>query len=325
MDGFHTMNLRRLIYTTLAALGIFLLIYFIYDSGLYQNPGIFVTINFPFLLAAFFLTQVTILLKIKRWQYLCGHYGVPITFHESMGIVIASFFPAGISPGRIGDIMKADFMKVRYSLPFRDGISMVFYERIFELISIFLIAAGVLFIGFSAKYYIILEFTLFLLIFLGIMYLFSDRFIQFFQNLARKKFRTFDTEEIKIRKISPFTAFNVFLYTIFALASEFVRLWLVAYSFGYSLQIIHLSIFFSLAVLIGLISQIPLGIGITEGSLAIFLAEMGVPTENAVGIAVIDRAISMYFVIIIGFFYYHRMRTYYMNERESIDNYSRIQ
>ncbi|HNQ28569.1 MAG TPA: lysylphosphatidylglycerol synthase transmembrane domain-containing protein [Methanolinea sp.] len=319
------MNLRRLIYFTLAAVGIIILIIFIYRSGLYQNPGILLSINIPVLLLAFLFTQMTIFLKIKRWQYLCVQYNFPISLRESTEVVIASFFPAGVSPGRIGDFMKADFMKIKYSVPFRDGISMVFYERIFELIIIFLVAVGILFIGFSAKYYIILEFTLFLLIFLGVMYLFSDRFIHFFQNIARKKFRIFNSDEIKIRKISPRIAFNVSLYTILALGCEFIRLWLVAYSFGYSLQIIHLSIFFSLAVLIGLLSQIPIGIGITEGSLSFFLMEMGVPYEIAVGIAVIDRAISMYFVILIGFFYYHRMRTYYVNEGESVNNHSRIQ
>jgi len=319
------MNLRRFIYFSLAALGIVILLYFIYNSGLYQNPGILYTINTPLLLVAFIFTQMTIFLKIKRWQYLCGKYGFPLSLRESTEIVVASFFPAGVSPGRIGDFIKADFMKVKFTLPRRDGISMIFYERIFELIIIFLVAVGILFIGFSAKYYIILELTLFLLIFLGIMYFFSDRFIQFFQNIARKKLKVFNNDEIKIRKISPMIAFNVFLYTILALGCEFIRLWLVAYSFGYSLQLIHLSIFFSLAVLIGLLSQIPIGIGITEGTLSFFLMEMGVPTESAVGIAVIDRTISMYFVILIGFFYYHRMRTYYVNEGESVNNHSRIQ
>jgi len=319
------MNFRRLIYLTLAATGIIILSYFIYSSGLLQNPGIFRTINIPFLIIAFLFTQITIFLKIKRWQYLCAQFGFPISFRKSIEIVIASFFPAGISPGRIGDFMKADFMKMKYTLPFRDGIAMVFYERIFELIIIFLVAVGILFIGFSAKYYIILEFTLFLLIFLGVIYLFSDRFIHFFQNIARKKLKVLNDDELKITKLPPKIAINVFFYTILALGFEFIRLWLVAYSFGYSLQIIHLSIFLSLAVLIGLLSQIPIGIGITEGSLSIFLMEMGVPTESAVGIAVLDRAISMYFVIFIGFFYYNRMRTYYADEGKSVNNHSRIQ
>lgn len=318
------MNIRRLVYSILTITGIIVLIFFVYNSGFIQNPDIVLNLKFPSLLAAFLFTQITIFFKILRWQYLCFYYGVPITFRESLGIVIASFFPAGVSPGRIGDIMKADLMKIKYSLPYRDGISMVFYERTFELIAIFLIAIGVIFIGYSTKYSQILEFILFILIFLGIMYLYSDRVILIIQNLTKKKLKIFNTEEIKIKKIPIFVALITFILTILALGCEFIRLWLVASSFGYSLPIFNLSIFFSLAVLLGLISQIPLGIGITEGSVSLFLREMNVPTENAVGIAVIDRAISMYFVTIIGFFYYHKMRIYYFDEGESVNNYSRV-
>jgi uncharacterized protein (TIRG00374 family) len=70
------------------------------------------------------------------------------------------------------------------------------------------------------------------------------------------------------------------------------------------MNIIHLSIYFSLAVLIGLLSQVPIGIGVVEGSLALFLVDAGLPSYYAFGIVLVDRIISMYYVMGIGLIYY---------------------
>ncbi|MDO9325184.1 MAG: flippase-like domain-containing protein, partial [Methanoregula sp.] len=105
-------------------------------------------------------------------------------------------------------------------------------------------------------------------------------------------------------KIPPINALEVFSLTGLALGLEFIRLWIVVQAFGFDMNIIHLSIFFSLAVLIGLLSQIPIGIGVVEGSLAVFLTDAGLPGYYAMGIVLVDRIISMYFVMVIGLIYY---------------------
>ena len=85
---------------------------------------------------------------------------------------------------------------------------------------------------------------------------------------------------------------------------EFIRLWIVVLAFGFNMNIIHLSIFICLAVLIGLLSQIPVGIGVVEGSLSTFLTDAGLPGYYAFGIVLVDRIISIYFVMAIGLIYY---------------------
>jgi len=84
---------------------------------------------------------------------------------------------------------------------------------------------------------------------------------------------------------------------------EFARLWVVALAFGFFLNPLQVSIIFSLAIVAGLISQIPLGIGIMEGSLSYLLTEMGVDPLSSVSIVLTDRIISMYYALILGFMF----------------------
>jgi hypothetical protein len=123
-------------------------------------------------------------------------------------------------------------------------------------------------------------------------------------------------EDLKVKKISPLQAFVVFSLTGFALGLEFLRLWIVVMAFGFDMNIIHLSIFFGLAVLIGLLSQIPIGVGVVEGSLALFLTDAGLPSYYAFGIVLVDRVISMYFVMAIGLIYYKWALTSAMEESQ---------
>jgi len=108
---------------------------------------------------------------------------------------------------------------------------------------------------------------------------------------------------LRIRKMPFHNIAVVFLITLISLVLEFVRLWCVALAFGFLLNPIQISIFMSLAFIIGLVSQIPLGVGAMEGSLNYFITSMGVPSATAIAIVLVDRTISMYFALVLGFIF----------------------
>jgi len=182
---------------------------------------------------------------------------------------------------------------------------MLFYERFFELTILFLVAAGIVMIQLEAVTVITLVFTLLILFLLLIFYCKAD----FFIGLAEKVLVKLPIEkkaqelDLHIRKMLFPDIFTVFLITLLSLVLEFIRLWCVALAFGFFLNPIQLSIYMSLAFIIGLSSQIPLGVGAMEGSLNYFIATMGVPSAAAIAIVLVDRTISMYFALILGFIF----------------------
>jgi len=104
-----------------------------------------------------------------------------------------------------------------------------------------------------------------------------------------------------IRKLPFFQILAVFFITLISLFLEFARLWVVALAFGYLLNPLQISMFFSIAIIAGLVSQIPLGIGIMEGSLSYLIQEMGVDPITSISIVLTDRTISMYYALVLGF------------------------
>jgi uncharacterized membrane protein YbhN (UPF0104 family) len=299
------MEKKTVLFYGLLVVGLLLLAFMFVRSGLPQNLDIFREVNPGLLVLALLMTCANVIVKIYRWKYLCGSYGKDIAFGESGKIVISSFFVGGITPAKIGDLIKAYIMKRRHGLPLTDGIFSIMYERAFELFTLFFVSLGLFYLGLSAKNYIFIQLASFLLILLVIAYFFSDRLLLWAQGfLIRTKVVNLEGENPRIRKLAPARTLVVFLLTGLALGLEFVRLWLVCLAFGYPLYITHLSVFFSLAALIGALSQIPIGLGVVEGSLALFLTDAGIPSYYAFGIVLLDRALSMYFVAFIGLFYY---------------------
>ena len=293
---------KQWIQVLLFLLGLALLVFIIARSGIADNFGTLFTISIPLLVLAFILSNLNILFKIYRWKYLSEKYGQPISNADASIVTISSFYFANITPGKIGDLFKAYYMQKRYALGFFDGVSMIFYERFFELVILFLTASAVVFIELRGITVIILEASAIVIVLLTLFYYKAD----FFMSLAERiliRLPVVNIREVNfnIRKLPFFQIVAVFLITFVSLVLEFARLWVVALAFGYFLNPLQISMFFSLAIIAGLISQIPLGIGIMEGSLSYLIQEMGVDPITSISIVLTDRTISMYYALVLGF------------------------
>lgn len=302
MDFFN--NNKRYLRSILFCFGLIILAYFILKSGIIENYQILLSINIPLLILACSCTLGVLILRTYRWKYLCMQYGAHISWKEAAIVSMSSLFYANITPGKIGDIYKAYFMQKRHNVALADGVSMIFYERFFELMILFFAASAIVLVEFNGITVIILEIIGILLAVLLIFYYKIDLILKTVGNLC-SRFSVFKkiSFDIQIRKISFPKIIGVLTITIFSVAFEFLQVWLVALAFGYVLNPILLTIFFSLSMILGLVSQIPLGVGVIEGTLSFFLTKMGVLSMDAVAIALTYRIISMYFSLVLGFIF----------------------
>lgn len=298
-------NKRSVLQTILLIFGFAILGFFIVNSGITENYQILFEISIPLLLIAVLLSIMTMLVKIYRWKYLSQWYGQTISWWESAMVFMPSLFYGNITPGKVGDLYKAYHMKKKYSMRYRDGVSMIFYERFIELLLLFLVAGAVVFIQLRGITLIALEIIFFILILLVFFYYKSDACIRVAQRVLVKI--PFTPKEgnldVSITKMPLSQILVVSIITFVSLFLEFIRIFVVALAFGYLLNPIVLSVFLCLSVLIGLVSQIPLGIGVMEGSLNYFISTMGVPMSISLAIVLVDRFISMYFALILGFIF----------------------
>ena len=224
--------------------------------------------------------------------------------HEASIVTVSSFYFANITPGKVGDLFKAYFMQKKYAMDFFDGVSMIFYERFFELMILFLTATAIIFIELRGISVIVLELSAALLLLLALFYYKADYFMKLLEKIVIR-LPVIKTNEMNfhIKKLPFLNILAVFVITFVSLVLEFARLWVVALAFGFFLNPLQVSIIFSLAIVAGLISQIPLGIGVMEGSLSYLLQEMGVEPISSMSIVLTDRIISMYYALILGFIF----------------------
>jgi hypothetical protein len=297
-----TGKIKQLLRLILFCAGLLILGYFIARSGILENYRVLLSVSIPLYLLAISCTLAVIFFRIYRWKYLCREYGTNISWRESAVVSISSLFYANITPGKIGDIYKAYFMQKGHGMCLADGISMIFYERFFELVILFFAACAIAFIQLNGITVIMLEVIALILVLLLVFFHKIDLILHLLQGLSGRipALRRI-SPDIQIRKI-PFRGIaGVLVITIFSLGFDFLQIWIVALAFGYLLNPIILTIFFSLSILAGLVSQIPLGVGVTEGSMSYFLTTMGVASTDSLAIVLSSRLISMYFVMVLGF------------------------
>jgi hypothetical protein len=293
---------RQLIRWVLFGVGFAILAYFIAQSGLPEYYQTLLTVHIPLYLLALGCTLTVIFFRIVRWRYLCTAYGTPVSWKEATIVSVSSLYYANITPGKIGDVSKAYFMQQRHGMSLADGASMIFYERFFELVILFFTACAIVFIELKGITVILLEVIAVLLTLLFIFYLKIDLLISLIEWIAARvpAIRRISTG-IRIRKL-PFPKIaGVLAITACSLGFDFLQLFVVALAFGYLLNPVLLSISLSVSILAGLVSQIPLGVGVTEASLGYFLETMGVPSGDSIAIVLSSRLISMYFVLVLGF------------------------
>jgi len=297
-------NNRRILQTGLLLIGLLILAYVIYRSDIIENYRTLLSVNIPLLLLAFGVSIGTLALRVYRWKFLSEKYNTAISWHDSSLVSIASLFYANITPGKIGDLYKAYYMQRRYAMRFFTGVSMIFYERFFELMILFLAAFAMVFIDLRGITVIVLEVTAVLLILLFFFYYKADFFLALIEKYSSKiPVLKKIPADFKIQKLPFRDIVAVFIITVFSLGSEFVRFWIVTMAFGYTLNPILLTIFFCLSIIAGLASQIPLGVGVMEASLGYLLTLLGVASADAIAIVLTDRLISMYLVLIYGFIF----------------------
>ena len=295
-------NNKQFLQLILFLFGLLILGYVIVKSGILENYQILFKANIPLLLVAFSLSLGTIAFRIFRWKFLSEKYQTNISWHDASIVSVASLFYANITPGKIGDLYKAYYMQKRCSLPFFHGVSMIFYERFFELMILFLAACAIVFIQLKGVTVIILEVTAIILVLLFFFYYKADYILKFMEkNSSKIPFFKKIPVDFRIKKLAFSEIISVFIITTCSLGLEFVRIWVVALAFGYTLNPILLTIFFCLSIIAGLASQIPLGVGVMEASLGYFLILLGVASTDSIAIVLTDRMMSMYFVLILGF------------------------
>ena len=283
----------------------------------------------PLFLAALLLYYVTFPIRALRWQQLLKNVGyasdngngtrMPRMFGLAE-IVLLSWFANCIVPAKLGDAYRAYLLKSNAGVSFSKTFGTILAERIIDMLLLFALLAVAVLFAFSgalpATVMSIMQIGL-LLVLLVVAGLFVMRHLSgLVVRIVPKRFRP-HYHLFEEGTLGSFQALPLVLgYSIFGWAIEAGRLYLVCLSLGLTSLGPAIVLFVALAsALLTTLPITPAGLGFVESAIVgiLLLAANwglapGVDENAAASVAILDRVISYWSLIVVGVVLYFLTR-----------------
>ena len=261
--------------------------------------------DFQYLLFIIPLIPLTWGVLFLRWNLLLKNSAIDIPLKDNFMIFISGF-ALGVTPGKVGELIKAQLLKNKFNIPRSKTAPLVIVERFYDFFAIAIISLfGILVFEYSIYIFTILAVGI--IIFLTITS--SEKlFLKFLQKIEKIKFlRNFSSELPKsftiIQKSTrgKILPLSIILSVIFWILDSIIA-YLTLLSFGIDIidYFVLMSIYTS-SIILGVISFLPLGIGVVEGSLVGFLSLNGIEFPLATAIVVFIRFFTRWIGVMAGF------------------------
>ena len=279
---------------TIALYGIFL---FVPDFNLIQEKISNFKINYlPLILLLVSASWIPVIIK---WHFLLKNCQIEIPLAKSVAVFLSGMF-FDITPGQIGALMKSQILKTSSNIPRTKTAPIVLTEKVYDLIGAIVASIiGIIILGMH-HHLIIIGILVLSTIFFFMYYRPATEF--FFKRLIKTKFFSKYVENLSefyeiIQKST-----NVKVATICILLA--VTYWFIVSAAGYyvllsfdinALDYLKVLAIYATSTLLGAISFVPGGIGITEGTLTGLLTLEGIGVSVALILSVMIRIFTLWY------------------------------
>ncbi len=294
---------NRLILVLVAVVGIYAVFLFVSDYNIISEKISNFKINYlPLIL--FFVSASWIPLIIK-WHFLLKNCEIDISLTKNITVFLSGL-AFEITPGKLGALMKSQILKTSFDIPRTKTIPIVLVEKVYDLIGAILASIiGIIILGMDT-YLIIIAILVLSVIFFFVYYRPASEL--FFKRITKTKFFSKYVENISEFDKTIQKSTNVKVATVCILLA--VTYWLIVSAavyftlIGFDINILDylkvLSIY-ATSILLGAISFVPGGIGITEGALVGLFTLEGIDVSTALILSVIIRIFVLWYSVSIGF------------------------
>ena len=294
---------NRLILVLVAVVVIYAIFLFISDfSIISEKISNFKTNYLPLILL---LVSVSWIPMIVKWHFLLKNCEIDVPLRKSIAVFFAGI-AFEITPGQIGSLIKSQLLKTSSNIPRTKTVPIIVAEKVYDLIGAILASIiGIIILG--------MDFYLIIIAILALAVIFFFMFYRpaseiFFKRITKTKFFS-----KYIDNMSEFHAIiqkstNVKAATICILLG--VTYWFIISSAAYYtliafdinvLDYLTVLAIYTTSILLGAISFVPAGIGVTEGSIAGLFTLNGIDVSTALILSVMIRVLTLWFSVSVGF------------------------
>ena len=257
-----------------------------------------------------FLPPILILVTISwfilfaRWQILLKNSNIIIPLKSSFGIFISGFSLQFI-PGEAGEFLKVQLLKNKFNITRSKTSPIIITEMFYNAIGLVVLSVTSIWF-FEFTIYIFVVFSVLLVL---LFYLINNKkyFLKIINKFLKirffKKYAEATSESLEI--IQNLTKGKVLVYSvtlsIFFWLIECIAIHLLLSSFGINtIELLALIPMYTSSIILGVVSFLPFGLGVFEGSLAGFLSLHGIHLSISLTIVILARIITRWYSVFVG-------------------------
>ncbi len=302
----------RTIISIAVPLVIIVLFAYLNRDQLARVPGLILKANPLFILAAFTIFYLGFPLRGYRWTRLLRGTGVSVRTRDATEILFLSWLVNCVVPAKLGDVYRAYLLKINSTVSLSRTFGTVFIERVLDLFAIATLGLAAGFWSFrdglppAIQAVFVIGIVVIVVLGAGLFTLrnfgrriltalpLPTKILEFYERFEEGVFGA-----IGIRAVPVLGVVTGIIW-----ATEALRLYLVVQAFGFSDVSLGLSGAFFVALIGSLLTAVPLspaGLGVVEaGVVGVLTVAYRVPLAEATAIALLDRVISVFSIIVLG-------------------------
>ena len=294
---------NRLILVLVAAVGIYAIFLFTSDFNIITEKISNFKINYlPLIL---FLVTASWCPVFIKWHFLLKNCEIDIPLTRSITVFLSGL-AFDITPGKLGALMKSQILKTSFNIPRTKTAPIVLVEKVYDLIGAILASIiGIIILGMDV-YLIIIAILVLAMVFFFLYYRPASEL--FFKRVTKTKFFSKYVENIsefdkivqKSTNVKVATICILLAVTYWFIVSSAVYYTLIGFDID-TLDYLKVLSIYATSILLGAISFIPGGVGITEGALAGLFTLEGIDVSTALILSVIIRIFVLWYSVSIGF------------------------
>ena len=277
-------------------------------------PALIMAANPVLVLAAFAVFYLGFPLRGYRWALLLRGTGFYCPTKDATEIIFLSWLVNCVVPAKLGDVYRAYLLKINSDASMSRTFGTIVIERVLDLFMIVILGLAAGFWSFRGglppeiQVVVAIGIGVMVVLALGLIFLRSvghrlllalplprkERIVELYERFEEGVFGAIGWRALP----------RLLVLTALVWATESLRLWLVVQALAFPDVSLGLSGAVFVALIGSLLTAVPLspaGLGIVEaGMVGILTLVYGVPLAEATAIALLDRTISVFSIIVFG-------------------------
>ncbi len=254
----------------------------------------------PLLLFLSFLNYFT---RFLKWDYYLSVVKIKLKKIDSLSTFMSGLIMS-VTPAKLGEVLKSVLVKEITGEPISKTAPIILAERITDFLSLLVISiVGAFVFDYGGKVTIVVAIFFIILIVIisnkqiALPLINLSEKIPFIKKYIHNVHSAYDScyHLLKLK--------HLILMTLLSLASwgfECLGYYFILVNFDADFGLLWASFSYSFSTIVGAISMLPGGLGLTEGSLTFLLVQKGISDEIAVATTFIVRVVTLWFAVIVG-------------------------